>query len=346
VCDDCADNDFDDAVDRADGDCVPPANAAGAGLAGDAGKSAHKCQKTLDKAGIAFALARVKSLVACAAKVFACVQQKASDPGCLEKAGGTCAKAETARQKFAGKVTAKIDKSCGDPALAAADLTGTSGLGFAAEENGCDDFGVASVEDAGDVAACIVARHACRAEQMVGSAFPRTRQLMILAGRDPSVEAPCLPPGGPGGAGTDGKALVKCQKGFAKAAAAYAKVQLKGRQACAEAVFACVQVKPADPKCLPKAEAKCAKADAKVDAAQAKIAPALTKACGNLPFVDVTGSSGVGFGLRTGECGALEVPPPDSLNAVAACLGAQHACRLEQLVEGHTPRNAELRALP
>ena len=348
VCDDCVDNDFDDALDRADGDCLPPADGGGAGLTGDAGKAALKCQKTLAKAGTTFALARMKSLGACVAKAFACVQQKGGDPGCLTKAGGACAKTEAARQKAADKVGASVAKSCGEPALAAADLTGMAGLGFGAEASGCDDFGVASVDDADDVARCLVARHACRAEALVGTAFPRARQLLALAGRDPTLEASCLPPGGPGGAGADGKGLVKCQKGLAKAGTAYAKARLQARQACAAVVLACLQVKTTDPECLPKAKAKCTKLDAKVEAALAKIAPALAKACGGaLAFADVIGAGGVGFGLRVGECSALDVAPLDSVATIAACLGAQHACRVDQLVEGQTPRAAELRgALP
>ncbi|MCC6765973.1 MAG: hypothetical protein IT293_15045 [Deltaproteobacteria bacterium] len=339
-CDDCLDNDFDGAVDRTDPDCPSYADGAGAGLAGDAAKTAFKCQKKLGKLGTDFATKRVKALSACLQKAFACVQA-GGDPACLAKAGAACAKAERARQAAITKVRAAVAKSCGDPPLAAADLGAAAGLGFASEDARCAAFG-ASLADADGVATCLVAHHACRAEALVGTEIPRARALLVATGRDASLETPCLPAVGPGGAAGDAKPVLKCQKALAKAAAAYGATRLKAGQKCADGVFQCVQPKGNDAACRAKAEAKCAKLAVKITGAAAKLHAALTKSCPAL--ADLAAANGVGFDARSAECAALDTPA-DSIAGVASCVAAHHACRVDQLLIGQTPRGQELGAL-
>jgi hypothetical protein len=302
-----------------------------------------KCGKTVGKAGTAFALARVKALGGCLQKAFACVQA-GSDATCLAKAGAACGKVEAKRQAAITKLVAAITKSCGDPPVATADLGSTSGLGFIAEAAGCADFG-AAVGDAAGVAACIAARHACRAEALVGQEIPRARELLAASGRDAALEAPCLPPGGTGGGVTSPKALLKCQKALAKAGATYGVARLKAGQKCADGVFACVQTKANGPTCRAKADASCTKLDAKVVAAAAKLETALDKGCGGaLPLADVLAADGIGYALHAAECTALAAAP-DSLAAIASCMTAQHRCRVDQLLLGQSPRAVELGAV-
>ena len=168
--------------------------------------------------------------------------------------------------------------------LGAGDLGAAAGLGFAAEAAGCALSGVPSIATADGVAACLAVQHACRAEALVGAEIPRARALMALAGRDPAVETPCLPPGGSGGAVADVKLVLKCQKGFAKAGASYATARLKSAQKCLDAKFACTQLKPSDAACLTKAGTTCTKLATKVTAAATKVHAALGKACGALDF--------------------------------------------------------------
>jgi Tol biopolymer transport system component len=342
-CADCIDNDFDGVIDRVDADCPPLADGGGVGLAGDAAKAAIKCQKALGKLGTDFAVKRTQALGTCLQKAFACVQA-GGDAACFAKAGAGCGKAEAARQNALAKLVAGVAKSCGDPPVAAMDLGGASGLGHAAEASGCADFGTPNAAVAG-VAACIAARHACRAEELVGIQIPRARLLFGLTGRDAALEAPCLPPGGPDGAAADAKAVIKCQKALAKAGLTYAAARLKAEQKCADGVFACLQGKPTDPTCRIKADATCAKLDAKIAAARTKVGAAIAKGCGGtLALADVFATDGVGFALRTGECTAL-ANTPDSLAAVAGCVVAQHTCRVDQMLVGQAPRAGELGAL-
>src|SRR5262249_5733207 len=92
-CDNCIDDDGDGLVDRADPDCAPPANGAGAGIGDkDAGKAADKCAKTIRKAGAKLTANHVKQLGACEKAVADCVQLKPGDAACLAKAKATCGK--------------------------------------------------------------------------------------------------------------------------------------------------------------------------------------------------------------------------------------------------------------
>ncbi|MCC6850035.1 MAG: hypothetical protein IT294_16140 [Deltaproteobacteria bacterium] len=341
LCADCLDNDFDGAIDRDDANCVAPANGGGAGLAGDPGTAAFKCQKALGKVAAKFALGRVGALGGCLLKAFTCAQT-GGDAGCLGKAGAACTKAEAVRQTAVAKLTADVAKHCGDPPLASGALRLVAALGFAAEEAGCAEFDVVSLADAAAIAACIAKRHACNAEALVGAEIPRARQLLALAGHDPDVEAPCLPSGGAGGAGTDVKAVLKCQKTLVKSGAAYAAARLKAEQKCVDGVSACVQLKGNEGGCRSKADANCSKLADKVDAAAMKARGAVAKACATLGLADLIDSAGIGFGLRAAECPGGS----GSVDAIASCMVGQHACRVDHLLLGQAPRGVEFGAVP
>ena len=84
---------------------------------------------------------------------------------------------------------------------------------------------------------------------------------------------------------------------------------------------------------------------AAVTKAKAELHTVITKACGTkLAFGDVLAAAGVGVALRGGECTALGTSV-DSLDGIGDCLVAEHACRVDQLVIGETPRAGEFGAL-
>jgi hypothetical protein len=158
---------------------------------------------------------------------------------------------------------------------------------------------------------------------------------------------------GADGAGGDlgpvkGKLAVKCQKGIGKAGAKFASLKAKLTQKCASAVYACLQVKPMDKKCRPKATATCQKQLAKLTApgkgAAAKLAVAIAKSCTKAPLAlaDLLADGGLRFTARAGECAALDVSSLDSIGALSTCLERQHTCRVEQMIEAETPRLDEL----
>lgn len=351
-CYDCIDNDFDTLVDRIDDDCPAPADGGEQGLtAPGAGKAILKCAKAIAKTGTKTGAAHQKALQKCVGAAFACVQQKPSDGACTTKATGTCDKQIGKLAAKDAKSAATIVKACGAAPLASADLTGVGGLGFANESDACAKRGIASLATPGDVAACVVAEHACRAENLVGGQYPRADELLAFVGRDADAQFPCLGAGSGGGDRDDrAKAVVKCTGTIAKAAAKFASARGKTVQKCAASLHACVQVKPADAKCRTKAGAGCVKQFAKLTApgkgAAAKLAAAIGKSCTKAPLVlaDVLATSGAGFDLLGGECTALG-GGLGSITGLADCVARRHACRVDQMLENELPRIRELLAI-
>lgn len=350
LCDNCLDDDGDLAIDRNDDDCPPPADGAGSGLPDPKtlGKAALKCQKALGKAGTKLAAAKLKRLQACAQSAFACLQTKPGDDACVAKAGPKCGKTLAAMAAARAKATTTITKACAPPALEDADLLGASGLGFEFEEQPCAERGVATLDSAADVAACVAATHECRADALFAAEIPRAGELLALLGRDPAIDTPCL--GGTAEGGGQGvadpaarKAVVKCQKAFAKAGGAFAAQEQKLLQKCAAIVATCVQVKASDPACLTKATTTCGKLAQKLVAAEAKVGTAIGKSCGGAVGVaSVVASTGLGFGTHGTTCAGLGVATLASLGDVATCGVRLHACRVEQMLENQTPRLREL----
>ncbi len=348
VCDDCLDNDFDAAADRDDDDCPARANGVEQGLDPTVGKPLLKCAKALAKGGAATAAAHQKALQKCVGAVFACVQQKPGDGACTTKATATCDKEIGKLAAKDAKATTTILKSCAVPALALGDLTTAAGLGFENESDACAKRGVSSLTTPGDVAACVVAEHACRAENLAGGQYPRAVELLAVVGRDATAQFPCLGAGtGGGDRDANAKAVVKCQGAIAKAAVKLASARSKAAQKCAASVNTCLQVKPSDAQCRTKAGTGCVKQLAKLTApgkgAADKLAAAITKSCTKAPLVlaDVLAVSGVGFDLLGGECTALG-SSLGSIAGLADCVARRHACRADQMLENELPRLREL----
>lgn len=349
VCDNCVDDDGDGLVDRDDDGCPARADGGGAGLgSATRAKAAVKCQKAIGSAGTSFTLGKQKLLAACVAGLTKCVQEKPGDVGCVQKAAVKCTKAIAKLPALEAKLDGAVRKACGDPALAAADLLAVEGVGFAAEAASCAAAGVASLASAAEVALCVARRDACTADRLLGTEAPRTRELLVLAGIDPG-DFGCLASGADGGgqgigAPARAKLVTKCAAGLPKAVATYVKQHVTLLQGCVQKVAQCVQQKPADPKCLPKAEAACAKLEAKLDGpkgARVKATAAIAKACAG-DVADVLAATGVGQGSTAGHCAALGVASLATIADVAECVVRDHACRAGQLLETAIPRAAEL----
>jgi hypothetical protein len=168
---------------------------------------------------------------------------------------------------------------------------------------------------------------------------------------------PCLQSGANGnqlGLPTNGKAATKCQKTIAAVGAKFVQTFEKELQKCADRVFTCIQQKPTDPKCLPKAEKTCAKAGPKLftgpRSQREKLVQKLTKGCGApkpdaaplLSLPELRETLGLGYEALEAECEALGVPALGSIEEVSACLIHQHECRAQQLLDAQMPRAREL----
>jgi len=356
-CFNCIDDEGDSQIDRSDPECPARAMAGVAGL-GDPkgrGKAVGACAKTAAKGGAKYTAQILKHLDKCAHAVFLCLQQKAGEPDCVTKATTKCA-------KELGKITAKdepklastIAKACNAAKVDALDLRAAAGLGYDAEEAACAPFGVPSIDDAADVAACLVGHHACRAAQIFAMLVPRAFEILTLGGRNPAAEFPCLPAGSDGGGlgladpKGRGKAAVGCEKTLEKEGAKFVKNWLKTVQKCSDKIYACVQTKADVGACVAKTRKTCTKLATKLrDPAKgltAKLAAKVVKSCGSpkLAAADLLDALGLGFGAHASECAALGVAPLDSAPQVAACIARQHACRADQLLERAFPRLREI----
>ena len=341
ICDDCIDNDENGDVDRDDAACAARADGGGVGIDLTAeGKVVYGCQQALGRAGKSFAAARVKALQGCVSSSFTCVQDGAPLE-CFPEAGARCATKLAKLDGLRTKIAATIAKKCGT--LGATRLREPVGLGFDAEAAACAASGVASLDDAAAVTACVTARHACLVDRLVGDTIPRARELLALIGRDPDVHAPCLPDtAGTGAAGNDD--LVPCLEAFGKAGARFLQTRTNLRQRCAEAATRCVQIKPDDDACLEKARASCAKLADRASNAQADFAATVAKRCPATALAALLDTSGFALGERTATCDALGIPLT-SVGAVAECVGRVQSCRVDQVVESRTPRLQELLGL-
>lgn len=94
--------------------CLPDFEGDGAGV-GDPvlGKAVHACAATITKASTAFLTKKLSSLTKCLDKVFACIQTKPGDAGCLGKANAACAKEASKIVAERAKLGPAIDKKCG-----------------------------------------------------------------------------------------------------------------------------------------------------------------------------------------------------------------------------------------
>lgn len=352
-CGNCVDDDANELVDRNDPACTARADGNGLGIGDPSeGKLLTACGKATQKAGAKLVLGAMKQFHKCLETASICLQSKPGDQACKDKATAVCAKAlggfDAAAAKLRSTVVAKCDTD--DDADALPHLLDPTGLGFGSEQTPCQtDGGPGTITGAGDIGTCIAIQHLCRAQHLVAIANPRARELLTFAGRQ-AGEFPCIDDvAGVNGNGTTvalshAKKTLKCSKTIDKISFALVGSGAKVVQGCVNAGLACLQTKPQDPSCLPKAKAKCVAAFAKLRDPQkgtvAKLAGTFSKACGQQPDLDaadVTESFGLGLGVHNARCTALDA----SLDP-AACLTAQSFCEEAQIIERQIPRAREL----
>ncbi len=152
--------------------------------------------------------------------------------------------------------------------------------------------------------------------------------VLALAGDDAPASAQLTDPAA-------AKAADTCQKAVAKSGAVFVAATAKSLGACFDGVFKCVQTKPADDKCIPKAVARCAKErNAGRDGRVAKLVGVVTAKCASL--ADLEAPDGLGYAALAGACvgtGAFT-----DVAAVADCVREQLECRAERAFSIAMPR--------
>ncbi len=342
-CENCLDDDLDGFTDRADPDCAPPADGGGAGVAPEAVKPVAKCAKGLRKVGAKLATTRFAAVAKCLKTTADCVHLKPGDGACTTTAARKCAKLFTTADANAERLVAALDEQC---QAAASTLGPAAGLGFAHQADACAARGVPSIATVPEILECVRRSQACTVDRVLGTVVPRAAELLGLAGRDPTVELPCLAPATGGGGTVTAdlrKPLRKCDTTLQKAAAKLLAGRNAGAQRCAAAVFACVQEKPGQAACLTKAAKTCGAGTAKTTGLDAAFVTAVTKACGPpLAMANLLAPAGLAAETLLTPCARLAVPTLDTPTSLATCIAHQLACRAQQLVETTTPRLKEL----
>jgi CSLREA domain-containing protein len=166
--------------------------------------------------------------------------------------------------------------------------------------------------------------------------------------RDDRENCPERADGGGSGVGDPrgrGTAVVKCAVAVQMAGAKLVTAHLKTLQTCVAHLSACVQRRPGDPMCLPKAGARCETALVRRDHADAKARARIVARCAVLTSEELRTAAGLGYAAEAPLCAAVGVPALHDAADVAACLAAQHACVAQQLVTTETPRASELLGL-
>jgi hypothetical protein len=144
------------------------------------------------------------------------------------------------------------------------------------------------------------------------------------------------------------KAIEKCHKAIGQAGGKFVGRVQKVLESCTGRILKCVQRREPGAKrdaCILKAGAKCTLALEKIETAdEPKLRSAVTGKCGGpvLLLEDVVAMGGVGYARLADTCETELGVPLASVADAAACLGAQHECHAERLVEARLPRAGEL----
>jgi len=305
-------------------------------------KQVVKCQPAVAGSAKSLVVRRFHILTACGTALLTCEQKKPGDAGCVAKAKAKCSKALAKLSKNSDKFVAAVEKSCGQ--VGQPTLLSARGLGFEQIAAECSDDFAGSVASIGDIARCLAAQHACRAEELVTSAMPRIAELAQQA-QLPLDAGNCLGTvaraGSPSNAG-GGKALLACQNAITKAGGTYVSTALTRLDGCVAKVLKCLQLKPGNARCLEKAKSACAKQIVQVLPALAqKLASGIGKPCA-VPFADLAGEQGLGLADLAGVCQTVGVDALGSLADYQTCLARQHQCLVRDLLQFGTPRAAEV----
>jgi hypothetical protein len=330
------------------GAVVPP------GLS-DPGQAVHalRCQKLLNKGMGKYLSTWSKTYAKCVGSIAACVQTKGSDPACLAKATATCNKSipklgDDNEGDLGSSLQNLVTNFCGSLTLSN-QLSDPGGPHFALLSDDCKNrFGISSLSTGvGVIARCMFRETNCAAETLLLGQMPRARALLDLAGIvvgnavDPNS---CLvDEGGSGDLGDSkaDKAVVACQKAVGKAGAKFVSKARGSFAKCADAVSTCAQTTPTQ-KCIDKAAKTCGKQVPAVGVAQTKLHDTVTKACGKIPFGDLTDANGGDVTALAKRCSTFGVASLATLDDYAACIAEDERCQVEDSMRFTVPRIAEL----
>jgi hypothetical protein len=145
----------------------------------------------------------------------------------------------------------------------------------------------------------------------------------------------------------EAKAVTNCEKNVSSAGRTFINSGYKSLKKCVDAVFACVQLKPGDPNCLPKAQATCDKQFSALDTQAIKLELAVDKRCAEevIPFSTLRTALAANVDALADDCRPFGVVVLGSLDAYKDCLLRAYQCRVGELLRFAAPRASELLGL-
>jgi hypothetical protein len=141
---------------------------------------------------------------------------------------------------------------------------------------------------------------------------------------------------------TNAKQVVKCQPAVASGTQSLVVKRLQALAACGAALLTCEQKNPGDAACPAKAKAKCLKDLGALSGKTEKFVATVEKGCGAVGQDTLLSARGLAFGQIADQCTGDFDGSVESVEAIARCLAAQHACRAEELLTSLMPRLREL----
>jgi hypothetical protein len=307
-------------------------------------KQVVKCQPAVATGSQSLVVKRLQALSKCGAALLDCEQKKPGDAECVAKAKAKCEKDLGKLSDTTEKFVANVEKGCSQ--VGQDTLLSARGLAFAQIADQCSGDFAGSVGSVEDIARCLAAQHACRAEELVTSLMPRVRELAEQA-QLPLGNENCLGDFSKArlalaAAAGDAKSLLKCQKAITKAGASYVSTALKRLDGCVAKVLKCLQLKPGNAGCLAKAETACTKQlDSGLPALTAKLGSTIGKGCA-VPFTALSAAQGLGLAKLEELCHAVDVDTLGGLADYQTCVARQHQCLVRDLLLFGTPRADEV----
>ena len=296
---------------------------------------------------------KLKVLESCRKELFGCVETVAAGADqdtCATRAGARCTNALTEKLSVvAAKLTATITAKCAGLDLENGLRSPTLGLGYATLEAACTgEFMGPALSDVTAVATCVLAQHACRADQLVDLQAPRVQELMAR-GQVPQAlrdGLACLPVhGGTGqGAGApEGKAVAKCAAAITRGGARFVARKLSSLEKCVDRLFTCEQTKQDNPRCPAGAGTACVKVFQQIATAEQKLEAGIASACPAELYTTMRDAPGANLAVLDAECARYGVADlSQDVGQYTQCLVRQHECRVEELLAFEAPRAAVL----
>ena len=154
--------------------------------------SVTACGTTVAKTSRKFAIAALSATEACLKALFACVQTKGSDAGCLTKARKSCGRSAAKVAKARTVLGTALEKKCGAAAVDFALLQLPAGLNLDALASECAALGAPPLDTVDALATCVRRNHECQLRDLVRGVVARGDELLLaplVAGLDGGVDA-------------------------------------------------------------------------------------------------------------------------------------------------------------